>query len=193
MAAGSVEPLLVAFVFKDDAFDASHDMPRGIFCHLAVELAANRGWMAIPEQSTRLAIKFRWEELVIVVEESVGFIRVVPSVSIHAVCDAGKLHDRCSTVVSTIGEAVKESGQAVFGDQFTDRAHIDVGFCCPCASQSPHLAVPRGGSIICQMSQMDHRCLPTHQIWFSQVEGAEVSVSFCVDVPCLYVSIYRQW
>ena len=189
VAAGSVEPLLVAFAFKEDAFHANHDMPRGIFCHLAVELAANRDWTVIPEQSSRLAIKFRWEELVIIIEESVGFIRVVPTISIHAACDAGKLHDRCHAVISTIKEAVKESGRAVFGDQFTDRANIDLGFCCPCTIQSPHLAVPRGSSIVCQMSHTDQRLPQAHQIWFSKVKGAEVSgsVSFWVDVLSLYV------
>ena len=176
LAASSVEPLLVAFVFKEDAFNATHDMPRGIFCHLAVELTANRGWTVIPEQSTRLAIKFRWKELVVIIEESVGFIRIVPIVSIHTACDADKLHDCCHAVMLTIKEAVEESAQAVFGDQLTDRANVDLGFLCPCAIQSPHLAVPGGGSIVCQMSQTDQRLLQAHCVWFSQVQGVEVSV-----------------
>ena len=176
LAAGSVEPLLVAFVFKQDAFDATHDMPRGIFCHLAVELAVNRGWTVIPEQSTRLAIKFRWKELVLIIEESVGFIRVVPIISSHTDCNADKLHDRCHAVMSTIKEAVEESARAVFGDQFTDRANVDLGFLCSCTIQSPHLAVRSGGSIVCQMSQTDQRLLQAYHVWFSQVQGAEVSV-----------------
>ena len=187
LAASSVEPLLVTFVFKQDAFDATCDMPRGIFCHLAVELAANRGWTVIPEQSTRLAIKFRWKELVVIIQESVGFIRVVPILSIHTDCDAIKLHDRCHAVMSTVKEAVEESAQAVFGDQFTDRANVDLGFLCPCAIQSPHLAVPSGGSIVCQMSQTDQRLLQAHRVWFSQVQGAEVSVPFCSDGPDLCI------
>ena len=188
LAAGSVEPLLVAFVFKDDVFDATHDMPRGIFCYLAVELAVNRGWTVIPEQSTRLAIKFRWKGLVVIIEESVGFIRVIPIVSSHADCNPDELHDRCHAVISTIKEAVEESAQAVFGDQFTDRANVDLGFLCPCAIQSPHLAVPGDGSIVCQMSQTDQRLLQAHRVWFSQVQGAEVSVSFCSNGPALCIS-----
>ena len=190
--AGSVAPLLVAFVFKEDAFNTAHDMPRGIFCHLAVELAANRGWAVIPEESTRLAIKFQWQELVIVLEESAEFIRVVPIISACVACDAGRLHDLCHMVFSAIKEAVQVSGQAVFGDQFTGRANL--GFRCPCKIQSPHLAVPiaSGGCIICQMSRSPQRYLQTHQVWFSHVEGAEVSVSvcFCADVwwPGLCIS-----
>ena len=178
---GSVAPLLVAFIFEEDApNNATHDMPRGIFCHLAVELAANRGWTVISEKSTRLAIRFRLKELIIVIEESVGFIRIIPIISIHAACDAGKLHDHCHTVISTIKEKVQESGRAVFGDQFTDRANVILGFHCPCEIQFPHLAVPSGGSIVCQLSQTDQRCLQSQQVWFSHVEGAEVSA--CVPV-----------
>ena len=193
LAASSVEPLLVAFVFKEDAFDATHDMPRGVFCHLAVELAANRGWTVIPERSTRLAIKFRWKELFVIIEESVGFIRVVPIVSIHTACDADKLHDRCHAVMSTIKEAVEESAQAVFGDQLTDRANVDLGFLCPCAIQSPHLAVRSGGSIVCQMSQTDQRLLQAHCVWFSQVQGAEVSVdhSVLMCLICVHAMVIR--
>ena len=178
LAAGSVEPLLVAFAFKEDAFNATHDMPRGLFCHLAVELAANRGWTVIPEQSTRLAIKFQWQELDVIIEESVGFIRIVPIISAHVACDTVNLHDLCRMVMSTVEEAVQKSRQVVFGDRFTHKTDIDLGFHCPCESPSPHLAVPItiGGSLVCQMSRSRQRCLQTHQIWFSHPEGAKVSL-----------------
>ena len=178
LAAGSVEPLLVAFVFKEDAFDATHDMPRGLFCHLAVELAGNRGWTVIPEQSTRLAIKFQWQELNVIIEESVGFIRVAPIISAHVVCDLVKLHNLCHKVMSTVKEAVQKSRQAVFGDGFTHKTHIDLGFNCPCKSPPPHLAIPisSGTSLVCQMSRSHQRYLQTHRIWFCQPKGAEVSL-----------------
>ena len=178
MPAGSVEPLLVAFVFKEDAFVATHDMPRGIFCHLAVELAAKRGWTVIPEQSTRLAIKFYWQELNVIIEESVGFIRVIPIISTHVACDPIKLHHLCRTVMSTVKKAVQKSRKAVFGDRFTHKAHIALGFNCPCKSTPPHLAIPStsGGSLVCQMSWSLQRYMETHQIWFCQPKGAEVSL-----------------
>ena len=178
LAAGSVEPLLVAFVFKEDAVDTTHDMPRGIFSHLAVELFANRGWTVIPEQSTRLAIKFQWEELVVIIEESVGFIRVVPIISARVACDPIKLHNLCRTVMSTVKKAVQKSRQAVFGDRFTHKTDIFLGFQCPCKSPPRHLAVRirSGGSLVCQMTRSHQRYLQTHQIWFCQPKGAEVSL-----------------
>ena len=173
---GSVAPLLVAFAFKEDAFLVTHDLPRGIFCALAVELA-NRGWMVIPKESTRLAIKFQWKELCIVVEESVGSIRVVPVISNCTACDAAKLHDRCSKVMLTINDAVHKSGWAVFGDHFSDRAVIVLGFVCHCEIKSPHLAVRSGDSLVCHLSRKHQRYLQRHQVWFSHLEGAEVSMS----------------
>ena len=180
---GSVAPLLVAFAFKEDAFLVTHDLPRGIFCTLAVELA-NRGWMVIPEESTRLAIKFQWKELCIVAEESVGSIRVVPIISNCTTCDAAKLHDRCSEVMSTINDAVHKSGRAVFGDHFSDRAVIVLGFVCHCEIQSPHLAVRSGDSLVCHLSRKHQRYLQRHQVWFSHLEGAEVSMSMSCTARC---------
>ena len=160
------------------------DLSKELVQCLAVELAANRGWKVTPEQSTRLAIKFQWQERIIIIEESVGFISAVPIVSDHVACDAGKLHDVCRMVISTMKEAVCKSGQAVFGNQFTDRANVDLGFQCLCEIQSPHLAIPIAsrGSIVCLMSQTHQEYLQTHQIWFSCPTGAEVSLH--VSVLC---------
>ena len=180
---GSVAPLLVAFAFKEDAFLVTHDLPRGIFCTLAVELA-NRGWTVIPEESTRLAIKFQWKELCIVVEESVGSIRVVPVISNCTTCDAAKLHDRCFEVMSTINDAVHKSGRAVFGDHFSDRAKVVLGFVCHCEIQSPHLAVRSGDSLVCHLSRKHQRYLQRHRVWFSHLEGAEVSMSMSCTARC---------
>ena len=160
------------------------DLSKELVQCLAVELATNRGWKVTPEQNTHLAIKFQWQERIIIIEESVGFICAVPIVSTHVACDAGKLRDVCHMVISTMKEAVCKSGQAVFGNQFTDRANVDLGFQCLCEIQSPHLAVPiaSGGSIICLMSQTHQEYLQTHQIWFFCPTGAEVSLH--VSVLC---------
>ena len=183
---GSVAPLLVAFTFKEDAFLVTHDLPRGIFCTLAVELA-NRGWTVIPEESTRLAIKFQWQELDMVIEESAGFIRIVPII-IHL--PTGKLHDRCSEVMSTIKDAVQESGKAVFGDQFAARADVVFGFSCHCEIRYSHLAVQSGDSLVCLLSRRRQRYLLRHQVWFSNPEGADLEVSMLMC--CIPWCVFRR-
>ena len=182
---GSAAPLLIAFAFKEDAFLVTHDLPRGIFCTLAVELA-NRGWTVIPEESTRLAIKFQWLELDMVIEESAGFIRIVPIISVHA--PTTKLHDRCSKVMSTIKDAVQESGKAVFGDQFAARADVIFGFACHCEIRYSHLAIQSGDSLVCHLSRRRQRYLLRHQVWFSNPEGAdlEVSMLMCFTPCCVF-------
>ena len=184
---GTVNPLLVAFTFKVDEFYATQDLPRGIYCHMAVELA-NSDWTVIPQGSSRLTIKYHWEELEIAITELPGCISVVPIMSTDEDRNVGKLHSLCSSVRSTVELAFQESSKAVFDDQFTTRADIICGVKCPCDNLSPHLAVPRGNSIRCTLTQKRlQRCLPSQQVWFSPVEGAEVSVSVMMcDLFMLY-------
>ena len=187
-AVGTVDPLLVAFTFKVDEFHATQDLPRGIYCHMAVELA-NSGWTVVPQDSTRLTIKYQWEELDIAITELPGCISVVPIISTDEDRNVGKLHNLCSSVRSTVELAFQESAKAVFDDQFTTRANIVCGVKCPCDNPSPHLAVPRGNSIRCTLTKKRlQRCLPSQQVWFSPVEGAEVSVSvrMCGNLFMLY-------
>ena len=176
---GTVNPLLVAFTFKVDEFHVTQDLPRGLYCHMAVELA-NRGWTVTPADSTRQTIKYQLNELDIAITELPGSISVMPILSVHENCDIGKLHDLCCSVWSTVELAFQESAKAVFDDQFTTRADVICGVNCPCDNFSPHLAVPRGSSISCTLNQKRWPCLPGQGVWFSPVEGAEVSTCACV-------------
>ena len=178
-APGSVAPLQMAFAFKEDAFESTQDLPRGIFTRLAVELAKNKDWQVIPEKSTRLAIQFRWKELDISIGECPGYITITPKVSIHTQCSAAKLHEYCSEVRSTFEEAIRASTQSVFGSQFTDKAATIYGFTCPCEARPTHLAIRSGDSIVCNISSDRQKYLKRHQVWFCPVEGAEVSVLMC--------------
>ena len=180
-AQGSVAPLLMAFSFVEDAFESTQDLPRGIFTHLAVELAKKKDWKVIPEKSTRLAIQFQWKELHISIGECPGYINITPRVSIHMRCSAAKLHEYCSEVRSTFEEAIRTSTGSVFGSRFTDEADTVYGFTCPCESRPTHLAIRSGDSIVCNISSESQKYFKSHQVWFSHVEGAEVSLLMCCE------------
>ena len=120
-AHGSVAPLMVAFQFQANAFLSTEDLPHGIFARLAVELA-NKGWKVVRNKNTRLAIRFRWEELAISIVESAGCIRIVPIVSVHSKCSVTELHERCTAVRYTVEAAIQTSAQAVFGSKFTEKS-----------------------------------------------------------------------
>ena len=178
-ALGSVAPLLVAFEFDENSFVSTQDLPRGVFTRLAVELANKKDWKVVPEKSTRFAVMFQWKKLHICVVESSGFISIVPRVSINAKCSSAELHEYCRAVRSTFEAAIQASAQAVLGSKFTDKASTIYGFACPCETQPTHLAVQSEGSIVCNISSDFQKSLKSHQVWFCQVEGAEVSVLMC--------------
>ena len=188
---GSVAPLLVSFQFMANAFREEEDFPHGIFARLAVELA-NNGWKVITEKNTRLSIRFRWKELYISIIESAGFIRIIPIVSIHAKCNAVKLHECCSAVQSTFKAAIQASAQAVLGSKFTDKADIVSGFACPCKARPTHLAVPSGDSIVCTLSSECHEYSKSHQVWFSHVEGAQVGALLSRVNPSSCESVFSS-
>ena len=172
-AHGSVAPLMVAFQFQANAFLSTEDLPHGIFARLAVELA-NKGWKVVRNKNTRLAIRFRWEELAISIVESAGCIRIVPIVSVHSKCSVAELHERCTAVRYTVEAAIQTSAQAVFGSKFTEKAKPVFAFECPCEVLPTHLAVPSGNTLVCNLSSDDQEYLTSRKVWFYPIEGAQV-------------------
>ena len=189
-ALGSVAPLLMAFEFDENSFVSTQDLPRGVFTRLAVELANKKDWKVVPEKSTRFAVMFQWKKLHICAVESSGFISIVPRVSINARCSSAELHEYCSAVRSTFKAAIQASAQVVLGSNFTDIASTIYGFACPCETQPTHLAVQSEGSIVCNISSDFQEPLKSHQVWFCQVEGAEVSVLMCCT--CTQIGLLKS-
>ena len=169
----SVAPLQVAFQFQAHAFLSTEDLPHGIFARLAVELA-NKGWKVIRKKNTRLAIRFRWEELAISIVESAGCIRIVPIVSVRAKCSVAELHERCTEVRSTVEAAIQTSARAVFGLEFTKKAKPIFAVICPCEALPTHLAVPSGNTLVCNLTLDDQEYLTSQKVWFCPIEGAQV-------------------
>ena len=174
---GSVAPLQVAFQFEADSFLSTEDLPHGIFARLAVELA-NKGWKVVRKKNTRLAIRFRWEELAISIVESAGCIRIIPIVSVLQKCSVAELHERCTTVRSTVEAAIQTSARAVFGSKFTGKAKPVFAFECPCEALPTHLAVPSGNTLVCNLSSDDQEYLTSQKVWFCPIEGAQVGDAY---------------
>ena len=169
---GSVAPLMVAFQFW--AFLSMEDLPHGIFARLAVELANKEDWNVVRNKNTRLAIRFRWEDVDISIVESAGCIRIIPIVSIQANCSVAELHKRCTAVRSTVEAAIQTSAQAVFGLKFTEKAKPIFAFICPCEALPTHLAVPSGNTLVCQSTSQRQEYSKSQNVWFCPVEGAQV-------------------
>ena len=186
---GSVAPLMVAFQFQANAFLSTEDLPHGIFARLAVELA-NKGWKVVRNKNTRLAIRFRWEDLAISIVESAGCIRIIPIVSVHAKCSVAELHERCTAVRSTVEAAIQTSARAVFGSKFTEKSKPVFAFECPCEALPTHLAVPSGNTLVCNLSSDDQEYLTSQKVWFYPIEGAQVSGVYSNVFTCSHNTTY---
>ena len=175
---GSVASLCVTFTFHSpDNPLVYSDLPRGVFCRLAVELSKGP-WKPAPKESDRTTVKFLSEKFDLYLTEAPGFIRLTPVLveELEEKEQLAKLHKLCSEMYDTLHNGIATSAKDVLGEQFSQTAEITFGFECDCGTV-PHLATPvaaTGKSLICQSTQERHNSLKKEQIWFSPVDNTEV-------------------
>ena len=184
----TIAPLCVTFTFHSpDKPLVYTDLPRGVFCRLAVELSKGP-WIPIPEKSDRNTVKFlsEGEEFELFLAEAPGFISLTPVLMEKFKEESlAKLHKLCRKLYDTLDKSIVPTAENVLGDQFRQIAKLVYGVKCDCSVQVPHLATPSasGNSLVCQSTQehLNRRILSQEQIWFTPVESAEVS-----DCPKAY-------
>ena len=175
---GSVASLCVTFTFHSpDNPLVYSDLPRGVFCRLAVELSKG-SWEPVPQESDRTTVKFLSEKFDLFLTEAPGFIRLTPvlAVELEGKEQLAELHTLCREIYDTLQKSILPSAVDVLGEQFSQTAKVTFGFECGCGTV-PHLATPvaaTGKSLICQFTQKRHNSLKEEQIWFSPVENTEV-------------------
>ena len=175
---GSVASLCIAFTFHSpDNPSVYTDLPRGIFCRLAVQLS-NGSWRPIPKESDRTTVKFHFDKFELYLTEAPGFISLTPVLKEELVGKEllAELHTLCQQLYDTIHKSIVPSAQDVLGEEFIQTAKIVFGFECGCG-KVPHLAIPataEGKSLICQATQMWHKSLKKELIWFSPVHNVKV-------------------
>ena len=153
------------------------DLPRGIFCRLAVELS-NGPWAPIPKESDRTTVKFYSEEFELYLTEAPGFISLTPILmeELEGKNPLAELHKLCRCMYDTLHKNIVVSAEDVLGEQFSQTAKIVFGVEC-CCRKVPHLATPasaKARTLICQATDERQRCLTRQQIWFVPVESAKV-------------------
>ena len=174
----SVASLCVTFTFHSPDNPLVYtDLPRGVFCRLAVELSKG-AWEPIPQASDRTTVKFHSDKFELYLTEAPGFICLTPVLVEHL---EGKeplaeLHKLCRDMYSTLHKSIDSSAEDVLGEEYRRKAKIVDGFYCDCGTV-PHLATPTstGGEYLkCQTSKKRHKSLKKEQTWFSQVDSTEV-------------------
>ena len=191
----SVASLCVTFTFHaPDSPLVYADLPRGVFCRLAVILSKGP-WTPIPRESDRTTVKFHAREFELYLTEAPGFIHLTPVLveELDGKEPLAELHKLCREMYDTLHNSIVTSAEDVLGEQFHQTANIMFGLKCGCG-KVPHLATPaseKGKSLICQSTQKRHNSLKKEQIWFSPVDNTEVrtdvylhllfsEVGFCV-------------
>ena len=173
----SVASLCFTYIIKEGDVFSYSDMPRGVFCRLAVELIRQR-WIIIQEESSRTLLKYRWNEFMIFLKESPGLISLIPQVVVDSLT-LPLLHEKCEVLLRTAKNCLSISIGAVLGSS-VNPDELTVGFKCPCERvDMPHLAIrsETGDSLDCHETKDPQMYTKSHCIWFSPVDGVEVSSS----------------
>ena len=176
---GSVASLCVTFSFHSpDNPRVYTDLPRGVFCRLAVQLS-NGPWTPIPRESDRTTVKFRSDEFDLYLTEAPGFISLTPVLveELEGEEPLTELHKLCHQLYDTLHKSIVPSAEDVLGEQFNQTAKIVFGFECGCGSV-PHLAIlatAKAKSLLCQATNERRKLLSQQRIWFAPVKCAEVS------------------
>ena len=178
----SVEPLCFTYEMKDGIFQV-YDMPRGVFCRLVVELIQNK-WDIFKDECSRSLLKFQepQQKFNIFLEDCAGYISIIPQ-ALVGFSSPKELHTACKSLCHDVEQCLSTSTANVVGNEFSSKAKLKRGFKCLCKKEEDvcHLAIPatHGQFLKCSSSQKD---LPgytkRHRIWFSPLEGVEVSISW---------------
>ena len=174
----SVASLCVTFRFRfDDNPSVYTDLPRGVFCRLAVQLS-NGPWTPSPKESDRTTVKFHSGKFELYLTEAPGFISLTPVLveTLDEKESPAELHTLLQRLCNTLHESIIPSAEDVMGKEFRQTAEIVFGFECGCGNV-PHLATPatpEGKSLICQATNGRHKSQEEERIWFSPVDGIEV-------------------
>ena len=178
----SVAPLCLTYMIEDGIFSFT-DMPRGVFCRLAVELIRQE-WKILKRENSRSLLKFQWEEheeFDIFLQECPGYINIIPQ-AVMELSSPSELHTACKSLISTVERCLSVSTEDVLGSQFSSHAKLAVGFRCPCGKEKDvhHLAISATHAqfLRCLSTSKRQEYTKRQLIWFSSVEGVEVSISW---------------
>ena len=139
----SVASLCVTFTFHSaDNPLVYTDLPRGVFCRLAV-LLSKGPWTPIPKESDRTTVKFHAKEFELYLTEAPGLIHFTPVLveELDGKEPLAKLHKLCREMYNTLHNSIITSAEDVLGEQFHQTAKIMFGLKCGCG-KVPHLATP---------------------------------------------------
>ena len=194
----SVQPLCFAFNFKERNFSEDQlDLPRSIFCQLAVHLANKKKWKTCPNDSDRSTIRYTYGNLEVFLMDKPGWFEVavfcfksfIFSRKGPCPADLKKLHDHCAAIKGEVKEGIEAVSRSIMGEEFLKKkVNLQVGFICDCHEVFPHLAILSESeddlTLKCTIpngSCIELQTMPVRKVWFFPVENDGTTVShLCV-------------
>ena len=133
-------PLCLTYTIKEGTVSSSSDMPRGVFCRLAVKLIRQE-WDIVKDESSCSLLKFEGDEFTIFLQEFLGHISIIPQ-TVVKFSSPSELHAACVSLRSTVTQCLSVSAEEVLGSQFSSHANLAIGFTCNCKEKVvPHLGI----------------------------------------------------
>ena len=156
----AVDNLCLAFDYKDHSLSEDLlDIPRGIFCKLAVYLVNRGKYEACPGASDKVTVKFTRNNLEVYLLERPGRIEAALFCKEYFLPNAESasrikaLHEECVALRTDLEEGIKTACKALLGEAFLNAVHLQVGFLCECGKDNSHLAAVKHGSFLCSLSK----------------------------------------
>ena len=177
----AVDNLCFAFDYKDHSLSEDLlDIPRGIFCKLAVYLINRKPggipkYKACPGASDKVTVKFTRNNLELYLLERPGRIEAVLFCKEYFLPNAKSasrikaLHEECTSLRTDLEEGIKTACMALLGEAFLDAVHLQVGFLCECGKDNSHLAAVKCGSFLCSLSEDLRPLYEKRRLWMEPV------------------------
>ena len=187
-----IENLCFTYNFKDSPLSQDLlDIPRGIFCKLAVQLVNSDRYEACPEESDKSTIKILWNGLELYLIERPGRIEAAVLCSEYFFSDEEgldyklkKLHEHCKIIKTDLTSGIENACRTILGKDFLKAINLQIGFLCDCLQGSPHLAVliKQGTSLKCTHSKGRFRPVTCRRkTWLHLLKGTDLKVWFTVN------------
>ena len=167
------------------------DIPRGIFCKLAVQLVNSGRYVPCPEESDKSTIKILGNGLELYLIERPGRIEAAVLCSEYFFSDEEgldnklkKLHEHCKIIKTDLTSGIENACRTILGKEFLKAINLQIGFSCDCLQGSPHLAVliKQGTSLKCTHSKGRFRPITCRRkMWLHLPKGTDLKVWFTVN------------
>ena len=197
-----VENLCFTYNFKDTPLSQDLlDIPRGIFCKLAVQLSNSDRYEACPGESDKSTVKFLRNNMELYLVERPGWIEAAVLCSEYFFSHKEELtkrlrmlHKYCKDIKTDLCSGIEDACRTILGRDYLEDINLQIGFQCCCGEGCTHLALlsmkKQNDSLKCTHPVPKRVLRPLtcrRQIWLQPLK--EMDVNVCSFVKCIVCTL----